>query len=486
MVKLKTETGMRPAQVMLVLQAHAPFVRQPGPSAVGEEPLHSLVVETYVPMLIGLYDLLEQGHTVHLGLALSPILLEQLADRVVQKHLAQMFDQLVEQAEAAVAANRHDEYARYIAQFYLQLHGRSQRVFERDWNRDIVAATRTLVEAGVIEPLLMTATNIVPHLHDQLTQRIQLQAGLISVSRHLGRRPEVLWAADDPLPPSLIPMLPPLGIHGVIGKPDTTPSWAAVGWLDKQAGIWVLPPNEQLGLHVRSLTLGYPGDAVYRSAQPELSNNGMRYDPFYAYARARLHARHFVAVLEDLHSRTPAAQQAQLMLATQMEVFGSGWFEGGMWLRSLIEAINRSTLLQLTTPSSALAEASIEHELRPAPVENGLIDGAIHTAALRLRQAIAKHHRFDAGHERVLNQAARELLLAQSGDWDRWQGTAAADYGLARRTTHLAHVHDLLRLANSETLAAAQLAQVSALEEACNPFPFLHYRLFSNIEEATL
>ena len=475
---------MQPGNVVLVLHAHAPYVRQASRSANGEEPLHQLVIETYVPLLSGLYELVKLGYEVQLGLALSPILLEQLADRVVQKHITSTLEMLIEEAEQTLR-QQTDDHGAYLAQFYAQVYQRTYHIFERQWQRDLVAATRALVDQGVIEPLMHTATHIVPHLHDQTALRTQLQVGQLALSRHLGRQPHVMWAANDALHPALMTLLPPLAVRGIIGNPHQELFAAEPAWIDPDRTMWVLPPHERLITHMRSQTLGYPSDGLYRSAVADQALSGARYDPYHAFARARLHAKHFVAVLEQYRRQFPLDQPRILSLALDMEVFGSGWFEGGMWLRSLIREIDRSPFLVLRGPAAAMAEHPIQRRSNLVVGQPEPIDGALNSAALRLQQAIQRNYRPDANHERVLNQAARELLLAQSGDWDRWKATAAAAYAQARRTTHLAHVHDLLRLSAHEQLSPSQLEFLTALEEQDNPFPFAHFRLFAHHEDDT-
>ncbi|MBA3469541.1 MAG: DUF1957 domain-containing protein, partial [Herpetosiphonaceae bacterium] len=378
---------------------------------------------------------------------------------------------------------RRDEHGAYLAQFYAQLHRRNLHIFERQWGRNLVTATRSLAEAGVIEILAQTATHIVPHLHSRVTVRTQLETGLINIMRNLGQRPTVLWAADDPLTPELLELLPPLGIEGVVAPPDLDQPLNTACWLDQAHQVWGLSADPRLLNHIASTSLGYPGDPLYRAGATAplgdgtLTRAGAPYDPFHAYARARLHARHFAAVVEEMSSSRPAP----LIVASPLELFGSGWFEGGLWLRTVIEELHRSTALRLALPSRLIE--------RHPPTGQRPIDPVTHSpdpvlaAAFRQMQAVVEQYpRTYGDREQVLNQAARELLLAQSGDWDRWQGRAAA-YAQAQRAAHLARFARLLELAQDEVLLPVAAREFAELQERDNPFPALNYRLFGAADE---
>lgn len=469
--------------VALILHGHAPFVRQPGREAAGEEALHSLIANSYAPLLAGLYDLVDAGVRVRLGLALSPLLLDQLADPVVQKHTLQSLEAAVVRADERVQDHKsgHDEHGAYVAQFYSQLHRRTLHIFERKFGRNLVAATRLLAESGVVEILAHTATHVVPSRHERTSLRVQLEAGLISILRHLGQRPTILWAADDPLTAELVELLPPLGLRGVIGPANQSAPVAAAHWINERKTVWALAPDPRLPAHVRSASLGYPSDSLYRApAADPLSDSmqttsGAAYDPYHAYARTRLHAQHFIAVLEELRRRQPS----HLVFGGAMEVFGSGWFEGGLWMRTLIEQLHRSPTLKLCRPSTVAAQYPPTYRVDlPAPQTRP--DPALAAATARMSALAASYPRAYGDREEVLNQAARELILAQSGDWDRW---GDSDYAAHRRATHLANFNHLCELSAHEVLLPVAAREFAELKERDNPFPALNYRLFGTQEE---
>ncbi|MCA0354056.1 MAG: DUF1957 domain-containing protein [Chloroflexi bacterium] len=477
---MEKPTTDQPTDLCIIMHAHAPFVRQPGPSSHGEEELHGLMADCYIPLLRGLADLIEQNKAVKMGLAISPILLHQLNDPVVQKHMLHHLDEAIVQAERRLEATKGDEHEAYLAQFYLQLHQRTLHVFEKQWSRNIVAMTRELVEAEALEVLGHTATYPVPHLYDRPTLRTQVEIGTIALMHLLGQTPSVLWSAEDPVSPEWEQILKPLDMRALVGTANPELRGQALSWLSEARQTAVITPDQRLLTHIRSVGLGYPGDPLYRAPMEipmddgMLSRDGSAYDPFYAYARARMHARHFTAVLSET-----ASNGQPLVIVADMELFGSGWFEGGLWLRTLLEEL--PSHFRLVTPSTLLKRHKPSVVVPPQHFA-GIIDGRLSAAHRQLQAAVAQYPQAYGDREQVLNQAAREFLLAQSGDWDRWVGTPGADYANARRSEHLQKFDWLMQLLPHETLLPVAAREFAALQERDNPFPTLNYRLFGNFE----
>jgi 1,4-alpha-glucan branching enzyme len=79
--------------------------------------------------------------------------------------------------------------------------------------------------------------------------------------------------------------------------------------------------------------------------------------------------------------------------------------------------------------------------------------------------------------KRALNQAARELLLAESSDWafQIYQGTTAA-YAARRFRAHIRRFNLLAEQIERGPVDTAQLVEI---EQRDNPFPELDYRLYA-------
>ena len=81
----------------------------------------------------------------------------------------------------------------------------------------------------------------------------------------------------------------------------------------------------------------------------------------------------------------------------------------------------------------------------------------------------------------ALNQAARELLLAQSSDWPFIMTTGTMDmYAKSRITSHLLRFQKLEQQIWKDRIDVSWLRQIEAAD---NLFPHLDYHLFQNLEQ---
>src|SRR5437763_4110478 len=81
-----------------VLHSHMPFYRGAGVWPHGEESLHEVMAESYVPLLEVLTDLQEEGTPVKITLGITPVLAEQLADPLVIQHFEAYMESEIEAA----------------------------------------------------------------------------------------------------------------------------------------------------------------------------------------------------------------------------------------------------------------------------------------------------------------------------------------------------------------------------------------------------
>src|SRR5437879_3806966 len=141
------------------------------------------------------------------------------------------------------------------------------------------------------------------------------------------------------------------------------------------------------------------------------------------------------------------------------ELFGHWWFEGPRWLDRLIRniALERKTI-RLITPSEYLEEYPINQTATPTLSSwghkgfnevwlngrNDWIYPQLHRAAVLLEGLAMRHARSQRPTLRTLNQAGRELLLAQASDWAFMisSGTTV-QYATRRLNMHLQRLDQL-------------------------------------------
>lgn len=232
---------------------------------------------------------------------------------------------------------------------------------------------------------------------------------------------------------------------------------------------------------------GYPGDGAYLEFHKKHWPGGLRfwrvtsprsdlgekqlYVPEQAAERTRAHADHFVSLLRGVLEafRGRAGRTGMATSPYDTELFGHWWFEGPQWISEVyrrfpgsnIDAISCAAFLDHDEPAGpiSLQEGSWgeggDHRVwlnrdtewtweRIYPVEDEFWTAAREASADKRPQV-----------QRVLAQAARELLLLQASDWQFLITTwAARDYAESRFAEHYANVTRLLQMLRRTTTGA--------------------------------
>ncbi len=174
------------------------------------------------------------------------------------------------------------------------------------------------------------------------------------------------------------------------------------------------------------------------------------------------------------------------------ELYGHWWYEGPMFIDYLVrKTAFDQRIFRLATPGDYLKE-NPEQQLATPPLcswgaggyagvwldgSNDWIYRHLHKAAERMI-ALARDYREPTAIERrALDQAARELLLAQSSDWAFIMKTGTmVDYAIRRTKEHVlrfTRLHDQIR---SGRIDEGWLAHV---EQKDNLFPEIDYRVYT-------
>jgi len=241
-----------------------------------------------------------------------------------------------------------------------------------------------------------------------------------------------------------------------------------------RGGVAALVRDPRSSMQIWSRHQGYPGDEWYLEFHKIRWPGGLKlwrvsganvdlgakrpYEPRTALDRAADHASHFAHLLESVAQEQRQDGAGVIVAPFDTELFGHWWFEGADFLaatyRALrgkgVHAVMASRHLEAHPPRTALqlAEGSWgangDHSMwlndrtawtwqRLAPLEEAFWDAA--PAALA-----------SAAARPVLAQAARELLLAQSSDWQFIISTGAVvDYAERRFTQHCDDAERLIK-----------------------------------------
>jgi 1,4-alpha-glucan branching enzyme len=182
-----------------VLHTHMPFYRGAGKWPHGEENLHEVMAETYIPLLEALTDLYEEGVKAKVTLGITPVLAEQLADALIKDNFELYVGQEIEAAEADVERFEEsgEQHFLYLAHFYLDYYRHILQTFRERFERDLIGAFRRLQDVGVVEILTSGSTHpYMPLMSRDSTISAHLEIGKRATERHFGRPPRAIWLPE--------------------------------------------------------------------------------------------------------------------------------------------------------------------------------------------------------------------------------------------------------------------------------------------------
>ncbi len=518
----------------LLLHAHLPFVRHPEHASFLEEGwLYEAIIECYLPLLEMLRRLEDDRVDYRLTISLSPPLLTMLSDQLLQNRFVDRISTLIDLAGREALRTRSDRQFHRLAAWYRRLFTHLHDLYENTYRRDLVSAFKTLVERGRLELITSCATHAyLPLLGgNRAAMRAQITTGMQCYAGFFGSTPQGLWLPECGYDRDVDGALQAAGIrytvlenHGVLhARPR--PRFGVFAPVSCPSGVAAFARDTDSSKQVWSAHGGYPGDHDYREfyrdigydcdydyIRPYLPGDGIRshtgikyyritgtedkkpYDPDSARRKAARHAEHFMS------SRRRQAEQLFSLLGRppvitapfDAELFGHWWFEGPVWLEQVIRLAAASDGLQLTTLSECLSREQRLQPVTPSPSSwgwqgyseswlngrNDWIYPLLHEEADRMAE-LARKHRVAAGLvKRALNQAARELLLAQSSDWAFIMTTGTASgYAEERTRSHLANFS---QLCNQVAGGAVDEDVLSVLEGRNTIFPDMDYRVFTD------
>jgi len=519
----------------LVLHTHLPYVRHPEYDEFLEESwLYEAITETYIPLLDMLERLARDRVPCRLTMSLTPPLLNMLSDPLLQDRYLHRLDRLIELAVKEQERTRSDPALHPLAVMYLQLFTHSRTVFAERYGRDLIQAFRHFQEAGILELIACAATHgYLPLLQvNEKAARAQIRIGVEEYRRFFGRSPLGFWLPECAYYPGVDVLLKDYGIqyfvvdtHAIVYA-TPRPFYAVYAPLYCPSGVAAFGRDVESSKQVWSALEGYPGDEAYRDfyrdvgydldydyIRPYLPPTGERvhvgikyyritgrteeqkapYDPRQARERAAVHASNFMfnrgKQIEWLAGRM---DRPPLVVAPyDAELFGHWWFEGPQWLdyvirkvaydqqvfrlTTLAEYLERFPTNQVATPAASSWGHKGYHEVWLSG-ENDWIYRHLHKAADRMTELAARFPETDGVKRRALNQAARELLLAQSSDWAFLMQQGTAQQYATTRTKH--HLLRFTRL--YEALCAGHVEEqwLGEIEARDTIFPTLDYRVY--------
>ena len=517
--------------IVIALHGHLPYVHHPEHDTFLEEDwLFEAIADCYLPILSMLDGWKADGVRASITLGLSPPLLSMMENRGLRERTLRYLEArrvLVTRHLEKLAA---DDPFRAPALFSKEETEHAIARFE-SCGRDLARAFAQHHHDGHVEIMTCNATHgIVPVLQDLDVARAQVKEAVKTHERCLGFRPRGIWLPECSIHPLSLQACAEENLCFTFSEDRAVrfawppPQHDVYRPIWSPEGVGVFPRDPGSAKEVWSASEGYPGDPRYREFYRDLGydapdamldpihkqgtgarkNVGVKlhritgrvgldeklpYDPKAAFDAAQEHARHFTerrtqdaADIADALGTTPC-----ITAAFDCELFGHWWHEGPWFLDRFLRNLAGEADSNAKAPRPITAFHYLE--LEPAqqvsyPAVSSWGDGGafevwvnerndwlwrrVHDAQQRFTD-VARAPRNGPVETRALQQAYRELLLAQSSDWP-FILTMGTQTGYAQRkpVAHLSRCHRLLSALERGVIDEADLAQI---EERDCAFP---------------
>jgi len=520
----------------LVLHAHLPFVRHPEDDEYLEERwLFEAISETYVPLLQVYQGLIQDGVDFRLTMSITPTLAAMLTDKLLQTRYRQHMSKLLDLTRQEVERTKTDPVFHDIAQEYLRRFEAVLEFHER-YGGNLITAFREIQDQGKLEIITSAATHaFLPLVSTEEAIRAQIHTAVQQHEAYFHRRPKGIWLPECGFSPGIDKILRECGIeyfftetHAILSA-QPSPILGTLSPVVTSEGVAVFARDRESSKQVWSAQDGYPGDYEYREYYRDIGhdldfelverylpstgirvNTGLKYYRItgdgvqkapYNFERARekavLHAGNFmfnrekqVEYWQDQLGRTPI-----IVAPYDAELFGHWWYEGPIWIDMLLRKIHfDQSKVKTITPSEYLQLYS-DYQVCKLGMsswgrdgfsdvwlreENDWIYPALHWSEKRMIQLASRHAGEGLLERRALNQAARELMLAQSSDWAFiMDNKTMVEYAVKRTKYHLNRFTQLFQMVSDHEVDEEWLGQV---EELDNIFPELDFKVYRPLD----
>jgi 1,4-alpha-glucan branching enzyme len=528
---------MKNGFVSIILHSHLPFVRHPDMNeALEERWLFEAIQESYLPLIEVFNKLKNDQIPYKITMSISPTLISMLGDAYLNQKFLSYMNNLILLSDNEILRTKDEPEFNQLACFYNDRFKRQLKSYEQ-FGFNLLNAFKELNTSGHLDLTTTTATHsILPlMLHHPEAIKAQLVTGRKVFENAFGYLPDGVWLPECAYYYNLDRLLKELGITYFISENKTVlnavpkPRYGSFTPIAIPSGIAVFPRDAEASCQVWSNVSGYPGDSKYREfyrdighdlpldyIRPFIHDTGVRHDTGIKYysisdkseekniynrdealAIAVAHGKHYAKMrYEQINNIVEYMEVPPVIVCPfDTELFGHWWYEGPEFLESFIrEAVAYQNTYSLITPSEYL---KTNHQLQcaaPAPGSWGA-NGDFSIWLNRENDWIAKELYYcrevlvslsnkyididsiDSYTIRSLNQAARELMLAEASDWAFIisKGTSTA-YAINRICRHLENFKRLSEAVKERKIDEAFLV---SLEDTSNIFPDLDYRLYS-------
>lgn len=449
----------------LTLVLHKPFIKHlDGDEALKNSSLFSSISDSYLPLLNVFSNLEAEGIPFKVNMVISPTLCEMLADPTIQQQYIEWLDKLIALGNAEVARYEGNSKKRLLAVEALNKVIQNKRDFQEVFNQDILSKFSYYAKKGNIEFMATAATNAILPLYADFPEaiRAQVEVGLKTHKEYFDLAPDGFY-------------LPYMGYYS--GVERILRSYGFDYTIVDTHGFLFSNPKPEFGVFVparcdNSLAVfandyeknfEYSSNSVYKDTEKDIvfedsiedlskylgklayriptgfcyysKSEDSLYVPEAAQKQAAEDAKHFyMHKAERLSKAQELLQDKDVSLSCVYDVdsLGKDWKEGMTFLEEFFRFAANSDDMCVDFSSEIIKENQFSlQKIKPLMTSNSetgygesLLDNSNSWMLRYVRKATERmidlSARFcdDTGLKaRALNLAAKEVLLAQSGDW---------------------------------------------------------------------
>jgi len=514
-------------ELALVLHAHLPYVRSEKPGSLEEDWFFQALMECYLPLLQTLEKASsskEQRPKITIGL--SPTLLTLLQDHELKQRfpswLRIRIELLNDTPKKQSSASTH-------------LKRKIQDQLEQ-WNNcngDLIKRFAALQASEVVDLLTCAATHGYLPLLRENPEAVngQLKTAVREHHRLFGINPLGIWLPECAYYEGLDKLMFQSGLryavldgHGLLHA-NPRPRYGIYAPICSKNGIAFFGRDGDATLPVWSAREGYPGHPEYREfhrdfgwdlSKEKLKSIGLKeprplglklhkvtghnisleekqsYDPKSASEQVKKDAKDYLQgrrqQLEKISSEM--GRKPLLVAPFDAELFGHWWFEGPSFLEELFQQSNQEKVvftrlrdvltqnpqLQLCDPCPSSWGQGGYHDYWLNESNAWIVPEWNKAANAMIKLCSIKNRK--KSNEKLLEQAARELLLSQSSDWSFIiRAGTTTELAKDRFKLHLGRFWKLINAINGESEIKQEF--LKRLEEQDQVFPLINVKDWS-------
>lgn len=524
---------MKQGYVSLVLHGHMPFVRHPDiDDALEERWFFEAMHECYIPLIRMFESLTLDDIKFKITMSLTPPLMSMLNDEYLNKRFDEHMQKLIELSEKEILRTKNDKYLNTLSYFYNDRFNSLYSTY-KSYDKNLINAFRKFKDIGCLEIITCSATHAFLPLMmiNPEAVKAQLATAVQSYYDLMDETPKGIWLPECAYTYTLDNYLKDIGIRYFISESNAVlyaspkPQYGTFAPISTPRGVCAFPRDMESSSQVWSNVTGYPGDNNYREfykdigyelpmdyISPYINSSGIRIDTGVKYYRItgrtdhkELYMREWA--LDSVHKHAKHFRDSRVnqinTLANHMdkppiiicpydaELFGHWWFEGPEFIENFIrESAKDGTNYSLVSPYDYLKDNPVVQCSTPSPSSWGensdysvWLNASTHWIYKDLHQSETLMTRLANTYKepsplvkRALNQAARELMLAEASDWPFIiKHNTTVNYAIKRINKHLDNFSKLYESITKDRINESWLRKI---EDIDNIFPNINYAVY--------